>query len=549
MDAEGPRVVATDKGPTLLLGAISCYAHDDPVGSAVRRARSVPLEARTLVYVPSVGLGHGLAELLARLPGDCAVLCVEIDQRVMALAAARGLPADPRLRVVRTADELGVVACLQALGPGRFRRVREAPLSGGWRAAPERYRAFREALELALRTWWRNRMTLVMLGGRLVRNLLDNLPLLAAAGDAADLATDLPVVAAGAGPSLDAAIPVLRALRGRYALVAADTALPTLAGSGLAPDLVVCLEAQHANLRDFLPARPPGTRLACELAGLPGAARLFAGRLALFSSTFAPLGLLDRLEAAGLAPLRVPALGSVGVAAAWTALRLTASEVFLAGLDFSYPRGATHARGTPAHLGSLASAHRFSPPGHAAATAFAGRSLSRQPSARAGTVRTDVVLQSYRDLLLAVVRDDGACRQVPRVFAIGGEGLPCGAPVVEPGDLAGVLPARAPAASPGVRETRHRHLEPSAVRGFLEAEARLLDDAGAMLRDLLSSGRAASQTERRLADAVGHAWLQFPDEPDLDSRSFLARAIPALASCRERVLRAAGAAPTSLRSS
>ncbi len=539
MDAAGPRVVATDKGPTLILGGISCYAHDDPVGSAVRRARSVPLEPRTLVYVPSVGLGHGLAELLARLPDDCAVLCVETDQRVMALAAGQGLPSDPRLRVVRTADELGVVACLQALGPGRFRRVREAALSGGWRAAPQRYRAFREALELALRTWWRNRMTLVMLGGRLVRNLLDNLPLLAAAGDAADLATDLPVVAAGAGPSLDAAIPALRALEGRYALVAADTALPALAASGLAPDLVVCLEAQHANLRDFLPARPPKTRLACELAGLPGAARLFPGRLALFSSTFAPLGLLDRLESAGLAPLRVPGLGSVGVAAAWLALRLTGSRVFLAGLDFSYPRGATHARGTPAHLGSLASASRYTPPGHAAAAALAGRSLSRQPTARAGTVRTDVVLQSYRDLLETVVRDDGvSCGAFPGLLrrrrrpALRGTG-----------DRAGRSRRHAPRVCAGSAARRARgggrRFAPSAVREFLEAESRLLDEAGVMARDLLASARSASQDERRLADAVAHAWLQFPDEPDLGSRSFLARAIPALASCRARVLRAA----------
>jgi hypothetical protein len=541
MDAEGPRVVATDKGPTLFLGGISFYAPDDPVGSAARRAAAVPLEPRTLVYVPSVGLGHGLAELLARLPPECAVLCVEIDQRVMGLAAGRGLPSDPRLRVVRTSGELGVVACLQALGPGRFRRVREAALSGGWRTAPERYRAFREALELTLRTWWRNRMTLVMLGGRLVRNLLDNLPLLAAADDAADLATDLPVVAAGAGPSLDAAIPVLRALRGRYALVAADTALPPLALSGLAPDLVVCLEAQQPNLRDFLPARPGGVQLACELAGHPTAARLFPGHLSLFSTTFAPLGLLDRLESAGLAPLRVPGLGSVGVAAAWAALRLSGSGVFLAGLDFSYPRSSTHARGTPAHLGSLASATRFIPVGHTTAAALAGRSLSWQPSARPGRVRTDMVLRSYRDLLETVVRDDGVSREAPRVFSVGGEGLPCGAPVVEPDQLADMLPARHGDTAAGVRSTRQRRIEPSAVRAFLESETRLLDEAMTMVRDLLSSARTASETERQLADAVGHAWLHFPDEPDLSSRSFLARAIPALASCRARVARASAA--------
>jgi hypothetical protein len=541
MEAEGPRVVATDKGPTLIAGGIPFYAPDDPVGSAVRRAAAVPLEPRTLVYVPSVGLGHGLAELLARLPPECAVLCVEVDQRVMALASSHGLPADARLRVVRTADELGVVAAFQALGPGRFRRVREAALSGGWRTAPERYRTFRAALELTLRTWWRNRMTLVMLGGRLVRNLLDNLPLLAAAGDAADLATDLPVVVAGAGPSLDAALPALRALRGRYALVAADTALPTLALAGVTPDLVVCLEAQQANLRDFLPARPAGVRLVCELAGHPGAARLFSGRLSLFSTAFAPLALLDRLEAAGLAPLRVPGLGSVGVAAAWASLRLTGSGVFLAGLDFSYPNGATHARGTPAHLDSIAGGCRLSPVGHAAAAVLAGRSLRRQPSAGSAVVRTDAVLQSYRDLLETVIRDDGASRPSSRILAVGSAGLPCGAPVVDPGDLGGLLPPRAPAAAPGVHERRLRRRDPSAVRAFLDAEVRLLDEASVMLKDLASSARPATESERRLAEAVNHAWLQFPDEPDLGSRSFLARAAVALASCRERLLRASAA--------
>ena len=151
------------------------------------------------------------------------------------------------------------------------------------------------------------------------------------------------------------------------------------------------------------------------------------------------------------------------------------------------------------------------------------------------------MLQSYRDLLETVVRDDGVSRQEGRVFAVGGEGLPCGAPVVAPDDLAGLLPARAPAASLGVRETRRRRADPSAVRAFLTAETGLLDEALEMARDLASSARPATESERRLADAVGYAWLQFPDEPDLGSRSFLARAIPALSACRARVSRVSGA--------
>ncbi len=371
-----------------------------------------------------------------------------------------------------------------------------------------------------------------------MRNLLDNLPLLAVAGDATDLSTDLPVIVAGAGPSLDGVVPALCALRDRFALVAADTALPALALAGLAPDLVVCLEAQQANLRDFLPARPAPSRLACELAGHPDTPRLFPGRCSLFSTAFAPIALLDRLEAAGLAPLRLPALGSVGVAAAWMALRLTTAPVLLAGLDFSYPRGATHARGTPSHLAALVGAGRLSPPGQSTVAALAGRAISREASAGGGGVRTDNVLRSYRDLLESVVRDDDAARPASRIRSIGGEGLPCGAPLTPVESLGDLLPARPAAAGPAVRETRARRIEPSTVREFLETEVRLLDEALGMVRDRMSSGGAAGEDEQRLAEQVGHAWVHFPDEPDLGSRSFLARAIPALAACRARVARA-----------
>jgi hypothetical protein len=92
-----------------------------------------------------------------------------------------------------------------------------------------------------------------------------------------------------------------------------------------------------------------------------------------------------------------------------------------------------------------------------------------------------------------------------------------------------------------IRETRTRRIMPSEVGAFLEAETRLLDEAMAMVRERLASTGAARDDERRLAEAVGHAWVHFPDEPDLGSRSFLARAIPAHAARRERVVRATGA--------
>jgi hypothetical protein len=113
--------------------------------------------------------------------------------------------------------------------------------------------------------------------------------------------------------------------------------------------------------------------------------------------------------------------------------------------------------------------------------------------------------------------------------------------VAEPSRLGDLLPARTASADRGLRFPAARGRGVAAMREFLGAEIALADTAATMLRDRLSSGAPPGADEERLAGAVDYAWLDFPDDPDLASRGFLARAIPALAACRVRLERAAAA--------
>lgn len=337
MTEEEPLLVHTEKGLTAVWKTVQLYPPADPIEYARRKARASSLAPRTLVFVPSVGLGYGLQELLGRLPEDCAVLCVEAHQEIMALAMSQGLPRDPRMLIIRTEDESAVARAFRGMGLARFRRVVEIPLSGGYRLAPSLYRRLYRLLQAEIHGYWRNRLTLIALGSLQVRNLIANLALLAEGRDFASLSTTHPVVVAGAGPSLEDALPVLRAVRDRVLLVAVDTALPRLIAESLAPDIVVALEAQVVNLQDFLTRGDPGMLLACDLSSHPAVPRLFAGRVFFFSSSFAPLRIFARLEEACLLPCPFPPLGSVGVAAVHAALRLTAGEVFLTGWISAIP--------------------------------------------------------------------------------------------------------------------------------------------------------------------------------------------------------------------
>ena len=509
MAGEVPLLQQTDRGPTLLFRDVAFYPGPDPVEYARRKARVFSCEPRTLVFVPSVGLGHGLTELLERIPPDSFVLCVEAFQEVMAVAMQAGIPRDPRLLVVRASEPVVVAEAVRRIGPGRFRRVREAVLCGGYRLASGLYRELRAAAEDEIGRWWRNRVTLMALGSLQVRNILANLPLFPAAVDFGELSTGLPVVVAGAGPSLGLTIPALHRVRRKYTLVAVDTALPCLRASGLVPDLVMALEAQHANLADFVPGTDHDTVLACDISTHPSVTRLFAGRLCLFSSAFAELRLFDRMAACGILPAVIPALGSVGVAAAWAALRLTRGPVFLTGLDFSYSFGMTHARGAASHLSALVRATRLLPPGEESLVAILSRGAVPAPSKDGGRVLTDRVLRSYRDSLAAIVAAESA-----RVADAGPVGLDLGAHRVDPEEMVGILSDSA--AAPGLSIGR-RPFTADRVRAFLAGEASLLRRAAAVRTD--SDECAALLEEAR------HAWLHFPDEPDLEhpAPDFVAR--------------------------
>ena len=325
MPEEEPLLLQTDAGPTLSWRGLDFYPRTDPVRSARRKARVFSPLPRTLYYVPSLGLGHGLPELLAALPADSSVLCVEVFEEVARIGAALGVPRDPPPGDCQDGGTRSCRGGSPRHGHRRFRRVVEVPLSAGYRLAPDAYGRIRRGLEQEIMRFWQNRLTLIAMGSLQVRNVLSNLPLLGSALDFSALSTTLPVVVAGAGPSLEASLPVMARARERFVLVAVDTALPVLAALGIAPDVVVALEAQAVNNQDFLGGLPSrdGSLLACDLSVHPSAARLFEGRLCFFSSEFAPLHLWQRLAAAGLRPHAFPALGSVGVAAAHAALRIT----------------------------------------------------------------------------------------------------------------------------------------------------------------------------------------------------------------------------------
>jgi hypothetical protein len=534
MSEDEPLLVDTGRGFTILHRGKNLYSSSEPREGALRRAEAARLQERCLVLVPGLGLGYGLDRLLERLPAGSHLLCAETDPKLRALAASFPPPRDPRFTLVP--DLQPAIRAARALGLHRFRRVQAVPLCGSYHLDRAGYDAILATLEEEIRQFWQNRITLAHMSRLWLRNLFTNLAILALGGEAMAPpergesrllraiapSGDRPVLVAGAGPSLEAALPRIARARDRLTVLAVDTALPALTDAGLAPDWVYALEGQHYNLEDFLPGRDPGLTLLCDLSSCPAVLRLFPRRRP-FATRFHPLALFDRLQAAGLLPPELLPLGSVGVTAVQAALRLTAGPVLLAGLDFCYPARRTHARGTPSHRRGLASCTRLAPLGSGTLEALAARPLLRVRGKADREYVSDLVLRSYALQLRALAETSS------RLYDLGAEGLETGArPLPAEAELDALL-----ASGPWPPAAPLPLFSPRAaqVRDFLSAEAGLLlaaeRELGLALKQGAGTGPAVAQV----------SYIQLAT-PEADPQRLAQRGNLALALANARWLRA-----------
>ncbi|MDR0443015.1 MAG: DUF115 domain-containing protein [Treponema sp.] len=267
------------------------------------------------------------------------------------------------------------------------------------------------AVEERIRTWKMkdevNMATLKRFGRRWVRNLSHNMRAIceypgisglagiAGKADIANIAADsepLPVFLAAAGPSLDRTAPMLREIQRRCIVVAVDTSLRFFIENGIEPDFVLVVDPQFWNSRHLDRCVSQRTRLIAESAVYPPVLRLPFKNIYLCGSLF-PLGsfIENKVDPKG----KLGAGGSVATTAWDFARTLGGGEIWIAGLDLSFPGLKTHFRG--AHFENLSNSrsNRFSPAETWVVRALRDGLPFNAPSADGGQVLTDRRLSLY----------------------------------------------------------------------------------------------------------------------------------------------------------
>ncbi|MCL2472954.1 MAG: DUF115 domain-containing protein, partial [Treponema sp.] len=393
-----PEELCARRGHSIFYRGRTLLSRIDPVAQGERLAAEIPVKERTLYFCPSPLYGYGLRLLIGKLQNELpqnnsAVLCVEADDRLFKIsdnafgglsAAGEQLTSGERLDAFEHADgNFPLIALIRTAsaetlcgfvrktwGERRFRRVEVIHLTGGWQLFQQVYDDLAGALRREMEVEWGNAMTLIRLGRLYARNLIRNLPLLPESERIGTLDFgSSPVLVLGAGPSLDPLLDELSARLGgsvpepgkrSFGIVCVDTCIPALHERSILPDIVVILESQHWNLRDFTGARDRKINMAADLSSLPDSIKVLEGRRYFFATPWTKLALFNRLDKAGLLPGTFAPLGSVGLSAVAVSLRITTGPVLAGGLDFSYTLDTYHARSTPGQRDLLRRQNRFS---------------------------------------------------------------------------------------------------------------------------------------------------------------------------------------------
>jgi len=521
-------------GKTLLSGI-------DPVRRAERTADAVPLKDRTLYFCPSPLFGYGLDRLLSRLEKsapDSAILCIEADAELYELSIKNidpSLAQNKMLRITNIREEAALCDFVREnWGARTFRRIETVRLCGGWQLFPELYDSLCNALNREIATDWGNAMTLAKLGRLYIRNFLRNVSLIPQfpSIEKLDFGSS-PVLVLGAGPSLDE---TLDALELRYAqaiaqqsrpfrIICADTCLGALKDRNIVPDLVVILESQHWNLRDFTGCRGWTVPAAVDFSALSASTRVLDAGGFLFMTPWTHLKIFERLKEAGLIPSVIPPLGSVGLTAVEIARRVCTGKIICAGLDFSFNIDKYHARSTPGHRGKLNAQTRFR---GITNTAACDTRVISAVSKSGVTVKTNPVMQNYRNLFEQEFGGD------PRLFDIEGTGLPLGIKTLSMEDALSLLGERGEE-----REERRKKKEERGERekltgkvlDFLKGERERLEE----LRDILT-GNNNSTPSRGVDEKKLNVPAQVESETCDESRlNLVSRARRGEAAARERL--------------
>ena len=368
---EKPELIPIDSGFSVLYKGKYLYSKRSPQKNILQLISSIVIQNETLVLCVSPVLGYGLKELLEKLPPDSFAIGLEADEDLLKLSKNKidkNILENSKFLYTGTDSVNILLNRLDDFIKGKkIRRVIRIDFSGGAALNQSFYSQAFDFISQYISQIWINRLTLIQFGRNYARNFFKNyysilrsivkspdktsaLNINSYFGSLIEKSVNKPIIVIGAGPSLDSSVEFIKENRDRLFVLAVDAAFSGLYPE-IRPDAVVLLESQYWIQKAFIGITDLDIPIIADLTSNPSLLVKLNGNKAFFFTDYsaqdsAAGSFFFVFKEKNILPLRLEAMGSVGLAALALAERLAFDglPIFHTGLDFSWGRGFSHSK-------------------------------------------------------------------------------------------------------------------------------------------------------------------------------------------------------------
>ena len=508
-DSQAPRLVETRRGASVLYRERYLYSKYNPEEAIDRIVACTEIKNQTLIICTSPLLGYGLEKLSEKTPSDSFILLTEGNPDLYEFSlnyiSALHLPEE-KTEYIFLKKGNDILKWLESKGENfilNFRRVVRLDFSGGSFFSKDKYSVAEKLLTQSINLSWKNKMTLIKFGRLYSKNIILNLSLLPEAKVFPEITK--PVIALGAGESLENTAGFLRTARNDFFVAAVDAALIPLLDLNICPDCVVVLESQIYNNESFIGIKKrihdkefEMPFFICDLTSRYSLNREFTENIGFILSDFSRCNFLEIIKALGI-PV-IPPLGSVGLALLKiiSLLNKNSQPIFFSGLDFSYKPGKTHSRGTHQIMNDIHTAFRLQPPG--SRKTFFSPEIFKVWGINKKRVLCDPSLNMYGEIMNTIFKDEF-------FYDLRTSGIPLDFPRTDIRNINSFIS--------GIK-TLHRkdtlfirgNYNPKKILNFLENELVYLEN---LCRELTGEKQTGSTVPSRDLKNHEYLFLHFPD--------------------------------------
>lgn len=364
---EKPRLVSAGQGFSVLktveYKGRFLYSKYNPAKAIETYIDKMQVLSGTLIIACSPLLWYGIEKLKSLLPENCEIIALENDENLFELAMQNDSAGIPLFKL-NEGEKIDSYVRSICKG-GSIKRALKIDFSAGVNFSKEKFDFTVNAISEIIATFWKNRITLVKFGRLFSKNFLRNIARLEYTKTLEDVAKTVskPLLVLGAGEGLDT-LSYSSFSPNDFFIITVDAALSPLLARNITPDAVVTMESQIAIEKAFLGAKNKNILLFADLCARPEATKILGGNIIWFATKYADGIFFDNLKKESVIRNFIEPMGSVGLAATYIALKIRSSSsipVFIAGLDFSYSIGTTHAKDTMALTQRFINSNRLTP--------------------------------------------------------------------------------------------------------------------------------------------------------------------------------------------